>query len=345
MSNVSTSNTSEKETKTPQDQEQLLLEAAWEGNEAKVKQLLLGLEDVSAALLSSVLLIAAKCGYMSLFDAVEAHGASLADFVRDADPEGRTALFFAAQEGHVDVAKWLIEKGASVHAADAEGWTALFVAAEEGHVAVAKWLIENGASVHVVGNNGGTPLFLAAKRGHVDVARLLIDNGAHADAPVGNGGWTPLYIAAGNGHLEVVKLLLYDNASVDHATSRGRTPLGNACFYGREAAVRTLLTFGADASLVSEYARESAVAKNPSGFTVHLLDCDPAHWAREGQRLFCQDAASVGIGLASLDLPVLVVKEIFEWLSFPRNRPPPAILWATLRLCKDRAHEHLENSL
>ena len=53
----------------------------------------------------------------------------------------------ACQCGHVDVARLLIEKDADVGQANNDGSTPLFAAAQNGHVDVARLLIEKGADV------------------------------------------------------------------------------------------------------------------------------------------------------------------------------------------------------
>ena len=62
----------------------------------------------------------------------------------------KTALHVAAKNGHVDVAKVLIQNGADVNAVEKDKWTALHLAARNGHVDVAKVLIQNGADVNAV---------------------------------------------------------------------------------------------------------------------------------------------------------------------------------------------------
>ena len=76
----------------------------------------------------------------------------------------------------------LFENGADVDAKDNEGRTALFWAASNGRVEVVKVLIENGANVDVKDENGKTALHWAALYGHFDVANFLIEKGADVDA-------------------------------------------------------------------------------------------------------------------------------------------------------------------
>ncbi|KAI7870621.1 ankyrin repeat-containing domain protein [Spinellus fusiger] len=46
------------------------------------------------------------------------------------DEDGRTALHWAASGGQEQVARFLLEKGASVFAIDESGWTPLMIAGE-----------------------------------------------------------------------------------------------------------------------------------------------------------------------------------------------------------------------
>lgn len=54
--------------------------------------------------------------------------------------------------------KDLVEQGADVNAKDEYGRTPLYVASEEGHIDVVKYLLEHGADVKVKDKNGGTSL-------------------------------------------------------------------------------------------------------------------------------------------------------------------------------------------
>ena len=84
-------------------------------------------------------------------------------------PNGPTALMLAAQNGHEQVARALIEAGAQINAAANNGFTALMLSCQNGHEQVARALLENGAAVNSQENEGWTALMWAAQNGHDQV--------------------------------------------------------------------------------------------------------------------------------------------------------------------------------
>ncbi|KAL4191697.1 hypothetical protein AMTRI_Chr07g31190 [Amborella trichopoda] len=73
------------------------------------------------------------------------------------DSDGRSALHWAVDRGHLDIVELLIKKNADVNAKDNEGQTALHYAAVCDRELIAKLLIEHGADGSVKDNDGNTP--------------------------------------------------------------------------------------------------------------------------------------------------------------------------------------------
>lgn len=64
-----------------------------------------------------------------------------------------------------------------------DGAPPLFVAAQHGHLDVVKYLVEHGAAIDSPRNTGATPLFITCQHGHLDVAKYLVKRGAQVSAP------------------------------------------------------------------------------------------------------------------------------------------------------------------
>ena len=117
-------------------------------------------------------------------------------------PDGVTALMSAAQEGHLDLVKLLVARGADANQASHDGQTSLMAACNGGHLEVARCLVEvGGANVNAVKTGGGIALGAASFGGHLDCVRYLIERGATAASAA-------LVEACAKGHLEVARYLL-----------------------------------------------------------------------------------------------------------------------------------------
>ena len=92
-------------------------------------------------------------------------------------PDGITPLHMAAQEGKLDIIRYLTrEKELDPDQSDDDDMTPLHLAACYGHTEVVRYLIERGADVNQVDNEGETPLSLAIHYGCVDVVGILLAN-------------------------------------------------------------------------------------------------------------------------------------------------------------------------
>ena len=129
---------------------------------------------------SSAIQAAAEAGDVATVRVLVAHGA---DLRRD----GAAAFDFAVTRGHLDVVRYLLNKGVSVNAKagahgifpylDQSAGSLLMAAVHGGHWDVAKLLIARGADVNVRSKDGMTPLGLALGQND-EVVRLLREAGA-----------------------------------------------------------------------------------------------------------------------------------------------------------------------
>ena len=127
--------------------------------------------------------------------------------VDQADSQGMTPLHHSARNGHLQVAEFLIQSGASVDKKSVDGWTALHLTCENGHVDVIDLLLRQGADPNAMNKNHVTSLMLASREGHVPVIELLLKYGAKINK-VAEGGKTALSFAARSGKVDVLRRLI-----------------------------------------------------------------------------------------------------------------------------------------
>lgn len=163
-----------------------------------------------------------------------------------------TPLMLAALNGHEDVAKFLIDKGADVNALSLNQHTPLTFAAIYGHMNICKLLVDKGADINAKDRNGSTPLTVAVgyayDYGDTKIMEFLIDKGgdvktknAMDDSLIHGSGWSK--------RPEIAELLITRYGLEINAKNYNlRTPLWQASFTGNEEAVKILIALGADIS-------------------------------------------------------------------------------------------------
>ncbi|MHB2025675.1 MAG: ankyrin repeat domain-containing protein [Elusimicrobiota bacterium] len=89
-------------------------------------------------------------------------------------------LLAAAEKRNALSAKALIAQGADPNSSDLAGRTALYWAADQGDLKMTKLLVRAGANVNLAAQDGQTPLDRASLRVHAEVMRYLIKHDASA---------------------------------------------------------------------------------------------------------------------------------------------------------------------
>ncbi len=129
--------------------------------------------------------------------------------VNVAQPDGTTALHWAAHFNDVEAVNLLLKAGANAKAANRYGATPLSEAVVSGNAATIEALLAAGASPKTLTTEAGeTVLMTAARAGNADAVKILIARGADVNAKESYKNQTALMWAAAEKHPEVVKLLM-----------------------------------------------------------------------------------------------------------------------------------------
>jgi ankyrin repeat protein len=137
----------------------------------------------------------------------------------------------------------------------AEDRTALMWAAEHGHVEVVRLLLDRGADVNAISNVSMGALLYATEGGHEEVVSILLSRGADISRRSFR-GFNALRRASFHGHLGIVRQLLQHvtGRGLEERDDNGRTALWGACVQGHVEVARCLLLAGADYTIEDSYA-------------------------------------------------------------------------------------------
>lgn len=168
-----------------------------------------------------------------------ANSALAGDSAKSLSPVDKALIQFAFS-GDLTDARAARSKGASVEATDSKGRTALMWAAANGHTPVVEFLLGEGADINAVDSDNQTALMYATTGSFVPTVEFLLANGAEVNFQSKKGRFTALTIAASGGNLEIVQLLLEHGADKSLAEGSGSTPLDRARQNGHSAVVALL---------------------------------------------------------------------------------------------------------
>ncbi|PNJ88740.1 ANKS1A isoform 2 [Pongo abelii] len=134
-----------------------------------------------------------------------------------------------------------------INAKNNDNETALHCAAQYGHTEVVKVLLEELTDPTMRNNKFETPLDLAALYGRLEVVKMLLN--AHPNLLSCNTKkHTPLHLAARNGHKAVVQVLLDAGMDSNYQTEMG-SALHEAALFGKTDVVQILLAAGIDVNI------------------------------------------------------------------------------------------------
>lgn len=218
---------------------------------------------------------------------------------------GLNALLYAARDGCYDCVEALTAAGADVNAPTPEGVTALMLAVDNDHNDVAKLLLDRGASPHLWDWWGRTALYIVIDRKATLSAARGARGQGRTDAP------TPARTGArvAVSSMDIVKALLAADVDVNpqlnfHRPSRGGnsgrfidpllntgcTPLLRATMAGDAEVVRALLDKGADPNI------------NAMGLTSFLVAAGVGAGHRGGTGLAAETSAGGPVNMELMEL-------------------------------------------
>ncbi|CAL0310436.1 unnamed protein product [Lupinus luteus] len=213
--------------------------AAQRGDVGSVKQILAEIDDQMMGTLSG-----------AEFDAEVADIRSA--IVNEVNELGETALFTAAEKGHIDVVKELLTYSTkkALSFKNRSGFDPLHIAANKGHQAIVQVLLDHDPQlIKTFAQSNATPLISAATRGHANVVELLLSQDPSQLEISRSNGKNALHLAARQGHVDVVKILLRKDPQLARRTDKkGQTALHMAVKGTSCDVVRQLLN--ADSAIV-----------------------------------------------------------------------------------------------
>ncbi|OAY41282.1 ankyrin repeat-containing protein ITN1 [Manihot esculenta] len=172
--------------------------------------------------------------------------------VNEVNELGETALFTAAEKGHLEVVKELLPYTTkeALSLKNRSGFDPFHVAASQGHQAIVQVLLKHDPLLSkTVGQSNATPLISAATRGHTAVVHELLSKDSGLLEIARSNGKNALHLAARQGHAEIVKALLEKDPQLARRTDKkGQTALHMAVKGVSCAVVKLLLQ--ADAAIV-----------------------------------------------------------------------------------------------
>ena len=191
-----------------------------------------------------------------------------------ADLDGYSPIIYSITNGRESVVSTFIAQGVSFESPPLtnEDLNPLSLACQNGHEDIARLLLARGAKV-LPNPAGYYPQHLAAREGHAGVLRLLVDatrGFSGIDIPDKYSQSTPLLHAAAEGHAESVSVLLQAGSDVHAKDEFRKTAIHYAAWQGHIDCINLLLAAGATSE-----ATMSPELMHPGSTAMSSVDMDP----------------------------------------------------------------------
>lgn len=201
-------------------------------------------QDVTSALLRkkdqegrSLLHFAAKGGSIEIFDFLVGLGLD----IRSRTKLEMTVLDIAAIHGRTHLVKHIISKVPdTIEVSDNHGFTVAHFAAREGHLDILKYVVSKGADATLKVQGSNTIFHLGAYNGHVSILDFLRDSYPALMNIQNEEFFMPVHLAAKTGDTETIDFFLKRGTDPNIRTVDGRSLLHIAAFNGKQYLVKHL---------------------------------------------------------------------------------------------------------
>ncbi|XP_071110074.1 E3 ubiquitin-protein ligase MIB2-like isoform X2 [Haliotis cracherodii] len=169
-----------------------------------------------------------------------------------------TPLMKACHVGNMEIARFLLDSGASLETQGHKGITALSAAIIGKKEAITTMLIQKGADIHHRHRNGQTTLHLAVHNRHPNILKVLMQKGVDVNA-TDHSGDTPLHDAIHLQNDECAKILIESpNTNLQLCNRKDFNALHYACLRDHDTAVEKILE--RDTSFVNDLMSDNTFA-------------------------------------------------------------------------------------